>query len=295
MVFLNFIVMLSQGFLENLYNLLELKVEDIQSISGGDISSAYLIETSSENFFLKVNSDIEAGEMFMSEAKALKLIAKTNTIATPKVYACDSFRNESFLLMEYIESKRASSSDLILFGQQLAQLHQVTSDYFGFEENNFIGNLRQSNNKHNNWNDFYIEERLIPQLQLAKSKGLLNDSEFPEMGIMKEDCFIYFKDVKPSLLHGDLWSGNYLISESGKPYLIDPATYFGHSEVDIAMSKLFGGFGQSFYDSYHKIIPKNELTDSRIELYQLYYLLVHLNLFGRSYYSSVKGLLRKYF
>jgi len=295
MVFLNFIVMLSQAFLENLSNLLELKIEHIHSVSGGDISSAYLIETSSEKYFLKVNSDIDAGEMFKSEAKALKLIAKTNTIATPKVYACDSFRNDSFLLMEYIEPKRASSEDLKLFGQQLAQLHQVTSDEFGFESNNFIGSLHQSNNKHKLWIDFYIEERLIPQLHLAKSKGLLNDSEFPEMGKMKEDCSIYFKDVNPSLLHGDLWSGNYLISESGKPYLIDSATYFGHSEVDIAMSKLFGGFGQSFYDSYHKIIPKDNFTDSRIELYQLYYLLVHLNIFGSSYYFSVKGLLKKYF
>ncbi len=287
--------MLSQEFINHLSNLLELNIESIQSVSGGDISSAYVIKTSSENFFLKVNSNINALDMFLSEEKALKTIADTSTIATPKVMDCNSFNNNSFLLMEHIESKSPNSKDLELFGNQLAQLHKVTSDEFGFDSNNYIGSLHQSNTKHNNWNDFYIEERLIPQLQLAKSKGLLNSNETPNKELLKERCFPFFKNVAPSLLHGDLWSGNYLISTTGKPYLIDPALHYGHNEVDIAMSKLFGGFGQSFYDSYHSIIPKDEFTEDRIQLYQLYYLLVHLNLFGSSYFSSVKQILKSYF
>ncbi len=197
--------------------------------------------------------------------------------------------------MEHIEAKSPNSKDLELFGNQLAQLHKVTSDEFGFEENNFIGSLHQSNKTHTKWNDFYLEEHLIPQLELSKSKGLLNVDEIPETQKLKDICFPYFKNAKSSLLHGDLWSGNYLISTSGKPYLIDPAIYFGHNEVDIAMSKLFGGFGQSFYDSYHSFISKDKFTEDRIQLYQLYYLLVHLNMFGTSYYSSVKQILSKYF
>ncbi len=287
--------MLSNEFLEYLSNLLKSKIENVQSVSGGDISSAYLIKTSTEKFFLKVNSNYDALEMFLSEEKALKTIVNTNTISTPKVLASNSFHHNSFLLMEHIDAKSPNSKNLELFGNQLAQLHKVTSDEFGFDSNNFIGSLHQSNKKHTNWNDFYIEERLIPQLQLAKSKGVLNESEIPEKGKLKDVCFKYFNHVKPSLLHGDLWSGNYLISTSGKPYLIDPAIYFGHHEVDIAMSKLFGGFGQSFYKSYHSIFPKDEFTEDRIQLYQLYYLLVHLNLFGPSYYSSVKQILRNYF
>ena len=287
--------MLSHEFLEYLSNLLELKIENIQSVSGGDISSAFLVQTSSKKFFLKVNNKKIALEMFTAEAKGLKAISNTKTIAVPKIIALDSFKIDSFLLMECIDSKRATSKDLELFGKQLAQLHQISSDEFGFDSNNFIGSLHQSNNKHKTWNDFYIEERLIPQLELAKSKGLLNPKEIPNKELLKEKCLPYFKNVTPSLLHGDLWSGNYLISTEGVPCLIDPATYYGHNEVDIAMSKLFGGFGQSFYDSYFKIIPKDELTDDRIQLYQLYYLLVHLNLFGSSYYSSVKQILRQYF
>ncbi len=287
--------MLSQEFIEHLSNLLESKIENIQSVSGGDISSAYLVKTSSERFFLKVNNSSVALDMFLSEEKALNTIANTNTIATPRVLACNSFNNNSFLIMEYIEAKSPNSKDLELFGNQLAQLHQVTSTNFGFDSNNFIGSLHQRNQTHTNWNDFYTEERLIPQFDLAKSKSLINSNEIPDKEYLKEKCLPHFKNVTPSLLHGDLWSGNYLISTSGMPYLIDPALYFGHSEVDIAMSKLFGGIGRAFYDSYHNIIPKDEYTEDRIQLYQLYYLLVHLNLFGSSYYSSVKNIMKNYF
>ena len=295
MVFFNFMSMVSQEFIDYLSNLLGLKISNIQSVSGGDISSAYVLSAGSEKLFLKINSKPDALDMFLSEETGLKTIAKTNTIAVPKVLACDSIKDQSFILMEHIESKSPNSKDLELFGSQLAKLHQITSDKFGFDSDNFIGSLHQSNKTHKNWNDFYIEERLIPQLILAKSNGLLNNPEIPENQKLKEVCSSYFKDVKPSLLHGDLWSGNYLISKNGIPYLIDPSTYYGHNEIDIAMSKLFGGFGDSFYQSYHNVIPQDELTRSRIELYQLYYLLVHLNLFGRSYYSSVKSILNTYF
>jgi len=287
--------MLSKEILDYLSNLIGSKINKIQTVSGGDISAAYLVETTNNKFFLKVNSKPWALDMFKVEAKGLTAISNTNTIATPKVITFDIFENESFLLMEFVESKRASLNDMELFGTQLGQLHQVSSDEFGFDGDNFIGSLHQSNRKHKNWNDFYIEERLIPQLQLARSKGLLKDSEIPETQKMKAIFLPIFKGIKPSLLHGDLWSGNYLISSANKLYLIDPAAYFGHSEVDIAMSRLFGGFGASFYDAYHEIIRQDEFTENRIELYQLYYLLVHLNLFGSSYFGSVKSILNKYF
>ena len=114
-------------------------------------------------------------------------------------------------------------------------------------------------------------------MQLAHQKGLLKQSEIPDEHNMKSICEKYFKNVKPSILHGDLWSGNYLISDLGIPYLNDPSIYYGHSEIDIAMSKLFGGFGTKFYSEYHKIIPKDKFTEERIELYQLYYFLSYLH------------------
>ena len=174
-------------------------------------------------------------------------------------------------------------------------MHQHTSDTFGLDQDNFIGRLPQRNTRHKNWTDFYTYERLWPQLELAKRKGLLKDNEYPKSEHIKNQLNYLFENVKPTLLHGDLWSGNYLISKDGTPYLIDPAAYFGHHEIDIAMSKLFGGFGDTFYSAYLNHVPTDKFTSARIEIYQLYYLLVHLNMFGNSYYGSVISILKTYF
>ena len=200
------------------------------------------------------------------------------------------------MLMDYIESKPASSDNYKALGTQLAHLHLNTQNTFGFASNNFIGSLLQSNNSHAEWAEFYWCERIAPQLRLAEQKNLLRATEIPSVQI----AISVFKDllgndIKPSLLHGDLWSGNYLIALDGTPYLIDPAIYYGHSMVDIAMSKLFGGFGDEFNSSYHEVIQKTNNYDAQIDLYQLYFLLVHLNIFGSSYYVSVSSILNNYF
>ena len=181
-------------------------------------------------------------------------------------------------------------------GTQLAKLHLNHKAKFGFTSDNFIGSLPQSNKQYSDWANFYWHERIAPQLKLAKQNNLLHASKI----ISEQTAIAVFeellgKDVKPTLLHGDLWAGNYLIATDGTPYLIDPATYWGHSMVDIAMSKLFGGFGNEFYTAYHEIIPKTDNYNAQIDLYQLYFLLVHLNLFGRSYYGSVSSILKHYF
>lgn len=285
---------MKQNFVNHLTNILNNRIESILPVSGGDISSAYKIETSGKIYFLKLN-EASALNMFLKEADALKMIATMNTINTPSVIDVGSFENNSYLLMDFIDSKTPSNQDMALLGKQLANLHLNTFKTFGFNSDNYIGTLPQSNTKHQNWVDFYMEERLAPQLKLAVQKQLLSPTEVPNTSTMKLKTADIFKEVQPSLLHGDLWSGNFLISKDGTPYLIDPATYYGHSEVDIAMSLLFGGFSNSFYEAYRAVIPKETDTNARVELYQLYYLLVHLNLFGSSYYHSVKHILNKYF
>lgn len=271
------------------------KIFSFRSVSGGDISSAYLLQTETERFFLKVNSKSFALTMFHAEQKGLQAIEETQTIAVPHVHLVDSFENKSFLLMDFVESKRPDTSDYQRLGEQLAKLHQCTQTDFGFPNDNFIGSLPQSNTLHNSWPEFYWLERILPQLQLALDKQLLSKSEIPSEEKAIEVFNKIFGNVTPSLVHGDLWGGNYLIATDGTPYLIDPATYYGHSMVDIAMSKLFGGFSQAFYDAYHEIIPKTENYSQQTELYQLYYLLVHLNLFGSGYYPSISSVLKKYF
>jgi len=270
------------------------EIISVKPVSGGDISSAYRVGTAKGEYFLKTNSASFALEMFHAEQKGLEAIEKTKTIAVPHVYLVDSIDGQSFLLMDLVESKRPDHSDYQRLGIQLARLHQYSYPDFGFSSDNFIGSLPQQNNNHADWAEFYWFERILPQLQLALRDGLIQPQMIPE----EEKAVDLFReisgDIKPSLLHGDLWGGNYLIASDGTPYLIDPAVYYGHSMVDIAMSRLFGGFGAGFYDAYHEIIPKSTHHDSQIELYQLYYLIVHLNLFGSSYYSSVASILKRY-
>jgi len=233
--------------------------------------------------------------MFIAEMDGLQAIAKTKTIKTPIVYAVKELEEEACLLMEYVPSKNPEAKDFEVFGAQLAATHQSSCDYYGWNSPNFIGSLPQSNQQHDNWITFYIKERLSPQLRIAIDRKYLLKNDVPGIEKLQTVIASYCPDVKPSLLHGDLWSGNYLISENGVPYLIDPAVYFGHSEIDLSMSRLFGGFGSSFYSAYYKINPSQPGESNRIAIYQLYYLLVHLNLFGKSYYKSVKEILKTHF
>lgn len=270
-------------------------IQNVNPVSGGDISNSYRIQTTEGWYFIKCNEAVNALTMFETEANGLERIKKTESVFTPKIIEFGCFNNVAFLILESIESKSPSNGDLNKLGEKLAQLHLNSSNSFGLEHDNFIGKLTQSNTWHKNWQDFYIHERLSPQYKLALHNGLLNRNEMPSHSEMNKTLENMFRDIRPSLLHGDLWSGNYIIAKDGNAYIIDPAIYYGHSEVDIAMSKLFGGFGDAFYDAYFSIIPKDHYTDSRIEIYQLYYLLVHLNMFGKSYYGSVKRIMKKYF
>ncbi len=284
-----------EEILAHISHVLGEKITSHRPVSGGDISSAYLLQGSGRRYFLKVHGSPSAKQMFIAEQQGLQAIEATGTIAVPHVHIVDSLGGKSFLLMDFVESRRPGESDFRRFGRELAQLHQCTRSCFGFGSDNFIGSLPQSNHSCDNWADFYWKERIAPQLKMACDRRLLQHGEIPSSEMALELFSELFGEVKPSLLHGDLWGGNYPIAADGTPYLIDPATYYGHSMVDIAMSRLFGGFATPFYDAYHEIIPLPENERSQIDLYQLYYLLVHLNLFGGGYLSSVTAILRRYF
>ena len=271
------------------------EITAFRPVSGGDISSAYLLETQSQKFLLKVNSKSFAKYLFLAEQKGLQAIEDTKTIAVPHVHLVDELDGKPFLLMDFVESRRPNAKDYTHFGRDLANMHLVSNDQFGFSSDNFIGSLPQSNAFHTDWAEFYWNERILPQLEIAKKNTALDDAKIPSKESALKIFRQVFGEVKPSLLHGDLWGGNYLISTDGTPFLIDPAVYYGHSMVDVAMSRLFGGFDAEFYDAYHEIIPKQTYYQEQIKLYQLYYLLVHLNLFGRSYRSSVVDILERYF
>ncbi|MEM9076426.1 MAG: fructosamine kinase family protein [Bacteroidota bacterium] len=266
------------------------------AVSGGDIANAEVIETATDRFFLKTSTKPWAEELFISESRGLKQLEATQTVKVPKVQAHGGFNETGYLVLEFIESKRPDSRDFERLGQQLAELHLVPqTNEFGDSHDNFIGHLPQSNSMESSWVTFYVEQRLLPQIDLASKRDLLNDDAIPSKTKMREVCRSIIGEAQPSLLHGDLWGGNFLIAINGTPVLIDPSTYVGHSEVDLAMSRLFGGFGQSFYAAYHDRIKPHPRQKYLIEIYQLYYLLVHLNLFGSSYRNSVETIIKKYF
>ena len=288
--------MISSRFKEHIAQAIGSPISKVNTVSGGDISKAYCVHTSTHRFFLKVNESAIALEMFLAEKKGLENINLAKTIKAPKVIHCGQHKNCSYLLLEFIESKNPTSKDFEALGHQLADLHTFSvGDSFGWTQDNYIGSLPQSNKNHPEWTLFYVHERLLPQLKMAKEKGLLDSSDIPSESNLVKGCLEFYPKVKPALLHGDLWSGNYLISTQGIPYLIDPALYFGHHEVDLAMTQLFGGFSSRFYAAYAEQIPVETLQDERRDIYQLYYLLVHLNLFGRTYYPPVIQLLKTYF
>ncbi|WP_054558726.1 fructosamine kinase family protein [Croceitalea dokdonensis] len=287
---------MTQSLKTHLEYLLCIKINAVRTVAGGDTSRAYLIATDSERFFCKVNSSMQALPMFRAEQKGLAVLADSKSIAIPKVLFCSTFEAEAFLIMEYIEAQQPNPLDFERLGQHLAVLHHLEQNSpFGFKTSNFIGSLPQSNTLHEDWTSFYVLERLLPQLQMAVDAQKLHPTEVPSENTLIKVCTTLFPTVKPSLLHGDLWSGNFLISAKGEPYLIDPAVYYGHHEVDLAMTALFGGFGNRFYEAYHEVVPKEDGAKERCDLYQLYYLLVHLNLFGTSYKGSVTHILTRYF
>ena len=288
--------MISSSFKEYITHVLGSPIKKADPVSGGDISKAYCLHTSTNRFFLKVNERQNALKMFQTEKSGLDEINQTNTIKAPEVVSCGQYNANSFILMEFVASKNPTSKEMEAFGHQLADLHSFpVGESFGWKQDNYIGSLAQSNKNHREWAFFYVYERLLPQLVMARDKGLLRSSEVPMESTLLNRCRHFFPEVQPALLHGDLWSGNYVINSEGIPYLIDPALYYGHCEVDLAMTRLFGGFSTSFHAAYNKQIQIEPLHNERMDIYQLYYLLVHLNLFGRSYYASVKQLLKTYF
>lgn len=274
---------------------IETEISQIHAVSGGDIADAYHLITKKKEYFLKVNRGENAHQMTFAEKQGLEVIEATRTIAVPHVWLCDHFETNSFLLMDWVKQKKPSRNDFRSLAKKLAQLHQHTAMNFGFFEDNFIGLLPQSNQFTEQWSEFYAEQRILPQCLLAVKNHLLSSQDIPQKEKLVDVINKLTKEVKPSLLHGDLWGGNFLIATDGTPYLIDPAVFYGHSIVDIAMSQLFGGFQQEFYESYYQYFPKSKFNKEQVEIYQLYFLLVHLNMFGSSYRSSVLSILNRYF
>ncbi|TLS35741.1 fructosamine kinase family protein [Pseudalkalibacillus caeni] len=271
------------------------EIKEMKSVSGGQINDSYYVRTNEHEWFIKMNS--RAGEgFFQSEALGLNLLKEVGQARVPEVKGV--FKEEkdhpAMLILEWIEEGREPVNQEEL-GRMVARMHCATSRFAGLKEDNFVGELPQINQQNEDWVQFYGENRLMPQAKIAKEKGYFNGAreksfnkviEFLDRWIGHGPSF--------SLLHGDLWSGNFLSDEQGKPVLIDPAVSYGDREADLAFTELFGGFSPGFYEAYKEFSPLEEGYTERKPIYQLYYLLIHLNIFGEMYGPSVDRILNFY-
>jgi len=275
---------------------LDSKIVDSQSLSGGCISNAYKIKTGvGEIYFLKYNSSVN-NNMFMKEAHGLQELNKAGVIKIPDVICYD----EDYILLEQIEAGIKQKNFSEDFGRKFALLHNFTSEFYGFYEDNYIGsnpqiNISQGNEKQD-WTKFYFNKRILFQLYLAEETGNSTSELRKAIAVLenKMDEIVVDNGENPSLLHGDLWNGNYLINKKGFACLIDPAVYYGNREADLAMTKLFGGFDSKFYEAYNEAFPLPEGHEYRENIYKLYHVLNHLNLFGGGYYSQAMSLISFY-
>ena len=286
-----------ESALEQLYTA-GTEVEKRVSVSGGDINRAFIIILSSgEKLFLKENCG-DLLPMFSSESEGLLALGSAGGGAppVPRPLAWGRDGENSFLLMDAVKTGRLDSGEK--FGASLALLHRNgRSDLCGFQGENRIGSTPQNNKQMQSWHDFFGEQRLGFQWELARGKGYGDFSDEKAMASLLSrlrDILPEPEEGRPSLLHGDLWGGNWMAGEDGRGWLIDPAVYYGHREADIAMTELFGGFPRGFRKGYDNIWPLEPGFSERRDLYNLYHLLNHLNLFGSSYLGGVISTISKY-
>lgn len=267
-----------------------IKLKNVSPLSGGDINEVFLLESDSDKFVLKLNNASRFPGMFDAEKLGQEKLAIPGVIDVPKPIKTGILNSEAYLLLEYRNSAKKTQNFWEVFGEQLAQLHKENSENFGLEKDNYIGSLPQYNEFRKSASEFYIEMRLLPQIKMAEEKGF--QLNVPEKFYL--NCQEIIPSEKPSLIHGDLWNGNYIVNSRGLPCLIDPAVAFAPREMDLGMMKLFGGFQESMFQIYDEIFPLQPQWEERIPIWQLYYLLVHLNIFGAGYRSQVSAIIKKF-
>lgn len=272
----------------------EITIHDALPIQGGDTSETFKLVTSHGLFFLKCGHALPYPDMFEKEMKGLELLSEKNCIAVPTPLFTGSGGGFSFLVMEFIEKEPAGPNFWKTFAKKLAGLHRQSAPRFGLSYDNYIGPVPQSNKMHSDWLSFYRNERLEPLIRKCFDKKLLDQSVLSSFNNFFKYLEDLFSDEKPALIHGDLWGGNYLPGLGGQPYIFDPALYYGCREMDIAMTRLFGGFDRQFYWYYEEFFPLSEGWQLRIPTCQLYPLLVHALLFGGGYIRQVKTILSQH-
>lgn len=252
-----------------------------RSVGGGCINQAYIVEDGQQRYFVKTNAHDKAA-MFAAEAAGLQAIINSHTVRAPQPICHGVAEGHAYLVLEFIELAQGKEQSAARLGKQLAAMHRTSASRFGWDIDNTIGSTPQQNGWRDDWVLFYGEQRLRFQLDLAARRG----AALYDKGEKLIECLpVFFADYQPqaALLHGDLWGGNWGVDTLGQPVIFDPAPYYGDREADIAMTELFGGFPPDFHAAYTAAYPLDAGYAARNNLYNLYHILNHFNMFGGGY------------
>jgi len=277
------------SFLRSLCEKLKIPFKGFKTLTGGDINDVFLLQSGSKQWVIKINDALSFPGMFEAEARGLSLLENSESFRIPEIKEVGVYDGKAYLIMEYLPSKAPDANIWERFAVNLANLHQISNPNFGLDHNNYIGSLPQYNTIKESAFNFYVEQRLEPQFRWAREKGYSFHQEPLFKNLENE-----IPEEPPALIHGDLWFGNFMVIEGGVPVLIDPAVAFAPREMDLGMMQLFGGFPDRIFSMYHELFPLVPGWEHRIPIWQLYYLLVHLNIFGGNYYGQVKNLVDKF-
>ncbi len=272
----------------------DLSIARAEKVHGGDINHSYCLYANGAKYFLKLNDANRYPSMFEQEANGLQALSNSSTLTVPGVIKCGLTGHQQYLLLEWIEPGNPDSDFWENFGAAIATMHQQTQPCFGWPADNYIGSLPQCNTQYDSWYSFYTQCRIIPLVKkLFDNRSFTNQDVTAAENLCKNFEHL-FPQEPPALLHGDLWSGNFMITSAGEAAIYDPAVYYGHREMDIGMTKLFGGFHQRFYTAYNEIFPLEQNWVQRLPLSQLYPLLVHAVLFGGHYVGNARAILSQH-
>jgi fructosamine-3-kinase len=267
-------------------------LQKVQTLSGGSINEAYRFNFEKQSVFVKHQPEGDLPQFFSKETAGLELLAQS-PFALPKILTfCDD--GPAYLALSFEESGTKATDFERSFGVNLAAMHRLSDTKFGLNTWNYIGKLKQENQQHNNWPEFFASQRILPLVRLARNKGFFSARFLTQVDGLLSRVEKWVPQEPPALLHGDLWSGNYHVNSEGKPMLIDPAVYYGHREMDLAMMHLFGGFPKAIFEGYNQAYPLEPGWKERLDLHNLYPILVHVNLFGGSYAQQAQSIVERY-
>ncbi|NVK27007.1 MAG: fructosamine kinase family protein [Flavobacteriia bacterium] len=259
-------------------------------LAGGDIHDVFSFDVEGEWYVIKVNQKMPA-DVFLKEAEGLKALRETGVVQVPNVLDVDEIDGVQYLLLEHVAKGSSMNPE---FGSELARMHRFSSENFGWSSDNYIGSLPQENSPSSSWSEFFVESRLNPLVRRLRDSGKLGQGEARVFSLLESRIESLFPIEPPALLHGELWSGNALVDEKGSTWLIDPAVYYGHREMDLGMMRLFGGFHADVFQQYNFENPLEPDFEERVRLTRLYPILVHTVLFGGPYLSEAREIAKQY-